>query len=92
MPSNARGVSMSFLLLLFFVAVIAMWGIMFANLMLFTDAQLPGTYDKLFWVAAFLLMAPLAPFAFWIFKRDCQMQVDTEHVRNREGDRSEVVM
>lgn len=80
---------MGFLLLLVCIAVIAIWGVMFATLMLLTDAQLPGRYDKPQWVAAFLLAAPLAPFAFWIFKNGYEIELATVHTRSRERDAAE---
>lgn len=81
---------MGFLLLLVCIAVIAMWVVMFATLMLLTDAQLPGRYDKPLWVAAFLLAAPLAPFAFWVFKSGYEIELETAHIRSRERDAAEI--
>lgn len=45
------------------------WVYQFAQLMLLSDANFPGRYDKCLWVAAFCLACVLAPFAFLLWKR-----------------------
>ena len=54
-------------LILIFLCVF--WILQFTQLMLFSDSDFPGKYDKLFWVAAFVLVFALAPFAFYFWKR-----------------------
>ncbi len=39
------------------------WVYQFVELMLFTDADFPGKYDKCLWTAAFIFAFVLAPFA-----------------------------
>jgi len=40
------------------------WVYQFVQLMLFSEADFPGKYDKCLWAAAFILVFLLAPFAF----------------------------
>ena len=44
------------------------WVFQFAMLMALDDKSFPGAYDKLIWAAAFLLVFPVAPFAFMLWK------------------------
>lgn len=44
------------------------WLYQFVQLMLLEDDLFPGPYDKLVWGAAFVILAPLAPFAFLMWK------------------------
>jgi hypothetical protein len=54
--------ALAFLLLVF-------WCIQFTLLMLMEDRLFPGRHDKALWVAAFLLAALMAPFAFLLWRR-----------------------
>lgn len=46
----------------------AIWVYQFAFLMSLADQDFPGSYDKLIWAAAFILLAPVAPLAFLFYK------------------------
>ncbi len=50
------------------VAIALVWVYQFIQLMLLSDADFPGSRDKMLWVAAFLLAFPVAPFAFLWWK------------------------
>ena len=57
--------------LLFSAMIIAwayFWVLMFVSMMLFGSKDLPWEYDNAIWAALFILLAPAAPFAFWMFK------------------------
>ena len=60
------------LFLLLFWSVILVWlyfwVLMFANMMLFGPKELPWEYDKVIWSCLFIILPPIAPFAFWMFK------------------------
>ena len=51
------------------VFLILFWIYQFTQLMLFSDDDFPGRYDKALWVFAFVLACALAPFAFYFWKR-----------------------
>ena len=55
-----------FFVLYLIVAVV--WVVQFAGFMVLDDKTFPGTYDKLIWGAAFILVFPVAPFAFIVWK------------------------
>jgi hypothetical protein len=44
------------------------WIEKFVELMLLEDRHFPGRFDKIVWAAVFILIAPLAPFAFRLWK------------------------
>ncbi len=44
------------------------WFLQFVQLMLLSDGDFPGRYDKPLWVGIFLLAWPVAPFAFLAWK------------------------
>ena len=44
------------------------WVYQFVQLMLLSEVDFPGKYDKCLWTAAFLIAFPLAPFAFFGWK------------------------
>ncbi len=44
------------------------WGYQFLQLLMLSDADLPGRYDKLCWTAIFLAAAPAAPILFMYWK------------------------
>lgn len=66
--------------IVFFIALLlaGFWIVMFANMMTFRPELLPGKYDKFIWGAAFILVPPLAPFAFWAFKIAYKAALQTE--------------
>ncbi len=47
----------------------ALWVVEFVQLMLVEDRLFMGRHDKALWVAAFLVMFPLAPIAFHLWKK-----------------------
>jgi hypothetical protein len=51
------------------VALLPLWGYQFIQLMLLSDSDFPGKYDKLAWAAVFTFLFPLAPFAFMYWKQ-----------------------
>lgn len=56
----------------------AVWLVQFVQLMLLSDSDLPGRYDKVLWAAAFIFVFPLAPFAFLFWKRAYLSMRDAE--------------
>jgi len=44
------------------------WMYQFVQLMLLEDIYFSARYDKIIWAAAFILVVPLAPFAFLMWK------------------------
>jgi hypothetical protein len=54
---------------LYVVLTAVLWVFCFAQLMTLGDDLFPGRLDKVLWVAAFVLVFPLAPFAFMWWKR-----------------------
>lgn len=57
------------LLLALILAWLIFWLLQFVQVMLLADADFPGRYDKPLWVAVFVLVFLLAPFAFLLWKR-----------------------
>jgi hypothetical protein len=55
---------MELLALLVVLAFCIFWVYQFVQLMLLSDADFPGKYDKCLWLATFILALLLAPFAF----------------------------
>lgn len=55
-------------LVLFVGSLLIIWPYQFAQLMILSDENFPGSYDKILWVVAFILVFPLAPFAFMAWK------------------------
>jgi hypothetical protein len=51
---------------LFLIAIV--WIYQFIQLMLLSERDFPGGRDKVLWAAAFIVMFPLAPFAFIFWK------------------------
>lgn len=50
------------------VPVAIIWIYQFVQLMLFSDSDFPGKYDKVLWVVAFFVAFPVAPLAFYSWK------------------------
>jgi len=50
------------------LVIALVWIYQFIQLMLLSDADFPGKYDKLLWAAAFILLFPITPFAFLWWK------------------------
>ncbi|MEO7719122.1 MAG: hypothetical protein ABIY70_23235 [Capsulimonas sp.] len=61
--------------ILYFVLAVV-WVVQFAQLMMFEDDSFRGHWDKLIWVAVFILVFPVAPFAFLIWKKAYQEHLD----------------
>jgi hypothetical protein len=62
---------MEFSMLLFAAVVLGFiffWIYQFVQLMLLSDADFPGRYDKCLWTAAFIAFFVVAPFAFFGWK------------------------
>lgn len=49
--------------------IILFWGFEFTQLMMLSESDFPGQFDKILWVATFLLVFPFAPFVFMYWKR-----------------------
>ncbi|MBN2686370.1 MAG: hypothetical protein JXR40_13900 [Pontiellaceae bacterium] len=47
----------------------AFWCYQFSDLMMLSDRQFFGKYDKIIWAAAFIIVSPLAPFAYLFWKK-----------------------
>ena len=47
-----------------FFCMIFLWAHQFVELMRLPDSAFPGRYDKALWAAAFVIVFPIAPFAF----------------------------
>lgn len=62
------GVLRTFLWALVFLAAILFWIHQFIQLMVMRDDDLPGRHDKILWVLVFLVLFPVAPFAFYAWK------------------------
>ena len=50
------------------LVVCIVWVYQFVQLMMLSEADFPGRYDKCLWTAAFIVAAGLAPFAFYGWK------------------------
>jgi hypothetical protein len=51
--------------------LLVFWVYQFVLLMLLGDEDFPGRHDKILWVAVFVLLSVIAPFAFLWWKRAC---------------------
>jgi hypothetical protein len=56
------------LIIVCLAAFCAFWIREFAELMLLEDRLFSGRFDKIIWAAVFVMVAPLAPFAFCVWK------------------------
>ena len=59
---------MELFLVLIAVVLIAFWCSKFVQLMSLGDNLFPGKYDKLLWFSLFILIPPIAPFAFGFWR------------------------
>ena len=50
------------------LAICIFWVCQFIQMMLLSEADFPGKYDKCLWTAAFVIVLLLAPFAFFYWK------------------------
>ena len=57
-------------------SMVVIWLWQFIQLMLLSDSDFPGKYDKILWVAAFLLVCVVAPFAFLWWKTAYKSMLD----------------
>ena len=48
--------------------LILFWAFQLTQLMMLSDQDFPGRFDKILWVILFLLVSPLAPFLFLYWK------------------------
>jgi hypothetical protein len=55
-------------LVIIFLVLALFWIPQFVQLMLLSDEDFLGRYDKVGWVLAFIFVFPLAPFAFVMYK------------------------
>ncbi len=58
--------------------LVLFWMYQFIQLMLLSDSDFPGRNDKILWVAAFILVFFLAPFAFRHWKTAYRMMREEE--------------
>jgi hypothetical protein len=63
--------------LLVFLCLGAYWCYQFIQLMMLSDSEFPGEYDKVLWVVAFVFMCPFTPFAFHAWKTAYDSMVST---------------
>jgi hypothetical protein len=61
------------------------WICQFVQLMLLSEADFPGKYDKCLWTAAFILTFILAPLAFVVWKHAYRGMLAAQRHRDREA-------
>ena len=61
------------------------WIYQFIQLMLLSDSDFPGKHDKILWVAAFLLLFPVAPFAFLWWKAAYRSMLRSDKPRDKRN-------
>ncbi|MCE9592269.1 MAG: hypothetical protein K8S99_17320 [Planctomycetes bacterium] len=54
------------------VTLISLWLIQFTDLMRSPESRFPSRWDKPIWAAVFILLFPIAPIAFWVWKQACE--------------------
>jgi len=64
------------------LVIALVWIYQFIQLMLLSDADFPGKHDKILWVAAFVLVSPIAPFAFLWWKAAYRSMLRDERPRD----------
>ena len=74
---------MVFCLVLYIVFAVV-WCYQFIQLMLLEDSDFPGRFDKILWVAAFIGVFVVAPFAFVYWKQAyLAMRMEDEYPTKR---------
>jgi hypothetical protein len=71
---------MGLLYALIVLVLLVLWVWQFVQLMLLEDDLFPGRNDKALWVAAFVVVLPLTPVAFMLWKR-ARLEAAREQVR-----------
>ena len=72
-------------LLLIVLAILVFWVYEFIQVMLLADADFPGKHDKILWVAAFIVLPVMAPFAFYAWKAAyLQSKIAERYQRRKE--------
>lgn len=66
------------LLTIICIVIAIVWVVQFGQLMSLDDKSFPGPYDKIIWVAVFVLAVPLAPFGFLAWKSTYKSYKDAE--------------
>lgn len=66
------------------VVIAGVWFYQFVQLMLLSDSDFPGKHDKILWVAAFVLVFVLAPFAFLWWKSAYRSTLQEQEPRGDE--------
>jgi hypothetical protein len=56
-----------FSIIVVLLPLIIFWLFQFVGLMSLPDNRFPGRFDKVLWVSVFVLIAPLAPMAFYVW-------------------------
>jgi hypothetical protein len=69
---------MQILLLIPAIALCIFWSLQFVQLMLLSDSDFPGKYDKCLWTAAFIFAFFFTPFAFMGWKSAYQAMVTAQ--------------
>jgi hypothetical protein len=77
------GITLAMMIAAAFVALF--WVYQFIQLMLLSDSDFPGRYDKILWVAAFLFAFLVAPFAFLWWKTAYRMMRQEEQSPDQES-------
>lgn len=74
--------------IILFLALSVFWVIQFAELMVLSDKDFPGRYDKALWVAAFVCTLFLGAFAFFWWRR---IMVDGCRLRLEQAAAAQVI-
>jgi len=64
------------------LVIALVWIYQFIQLMLLSDADFPGKHDKILWTAAFVLVFPIAPFAFLWWKAAYRSMLENDRPRD----------
>ena len=73
------------------LVIAVFWLCQFVSLMLLSESDFPGRHDKILWAAAFMLVFPVAPFAFigWKTAYRSMRQWKTAYRSMRQEERTE---
>lgn len=66
------------------VVIAVLWIVQFVQLMLLSDSDFPGKYDKILWVVAFCVAIPVAPFAFLWWKSTYRSMLQEQEAKSHE--------